>query len=181
MEFNSTTIAVMYFGLWETSYVETLNVSGLKLEVSMFARLNKSWDIPDEIYYGQDLMWLANFLAPVFLMFSRLAVWASWIRALFPHFFRTCHNTAALHLSLSCFCLMLMVPWNFITDLSGQTTLEFPPKFPVNKVMVHSKRISYVLPLGVLASIFFLISIMIFSTDSCYMEQEKPELSMPNV
>lgn len=156
-------------------------MSGLKLEVSVFARLNKSWGIPDEIYYGQDLMLLANFRGPVSLVFSTLVVWASWIRAPFPHFSYTCYNTDALHLSLSCFCLTLTVAWNFITELSGQTTLEFPPKFPVNKDMVHSKRISYVLPLGVLASIFSLISVMIFSRDSCSMEQEKPKLSRPKV
>ncbi|XP_014301980.1 uncharacterized protein LOC106694620 [Myotis lucifugus] len=183
-EFNSQSIAVMYIGLWETYYVETFNVTGLNLNVSVSAKLNASWGIPDEIYYGQDLLLLANFLAPVALVFSTLAVWASWTRSPYPLFFRSCYNTAAVHLFLSCFCLTLTVAWNFIVDLFGQTTLEFPQKFPVSKEMISSKRISYVLPLGVLACIFSLVGAIIFVMDSCAMEEEKeeePKLLMPMV
>ncbi|KAM7041383.1 uncharacterized protein WM277_010775 isoform 1-T1 [Molossus nigricans] len=166
-EFDSNIVPIMFIGLWETFYVQTLNVSGYMVSVSTYTMINESWVTPDEIYYAQNLVLLANFVTPVALVFASLAVWASWINAPYPDFFRLCYNIAASHLFFSCFCITLAVSWNFAVDIYGQTTLEFPPNFLVRKEMVNTKHISYVLPLGVTAASLSLISAVIFSVDRC--------------
>lgn len=166
-EFDSDVIPIMFIGLWETFYVETLNVSDHMVNVSTYAKLNESWVTPDEIFYGQNLVLLANFVMPVALVFASLAVWASWIKAPFPGFTRAFYTIAALCLLFNCFCITLTVSWNFSVDFYGQTTLEFPPNFPVDKHMLINKRISYVLPLGITVASLLIISAVIFFVDMC--------------
>lgn len=180
-EFESERIPIMHLGLWELCYLEVVNMSGQMLQVSVYTKFNSSWSLPNEIYYGQDLMLLANFLAPVALLFSTLAVWASWKQTPFPYFFRTCYNTAALHLLLSCFCVTLVVAWNFSMDLVGQTALEFPPKFLVNKSMILSKSVSYVLLLGSLASVSSFIGVILFAMDIYSSKKKKKQQKKPRV
>lgn len=180
-EFNSTVISTMYIGLWESTYEETVSREGAGVKVTVRTTLNSNWGIPNEIYYGQDLMLLANFLAPVALVFGTLAVWAGWMCAPYPRFFRICYNIAALHLSLTCFCLTLTVGWNFIVDLFSHTTLKFPPEFPVSKDMIRSKRVSYVLPLGLLACSFSFAGAVLFILDGYSKDDDDddtPKLSM---
>ena len=108
-------------------------------------------------------MLLANFMTPVTLYFGSLAVWASWSSALYPDFFQVCYNISALFLFFSCFCITLTTGWNFIVDIYGETTLEFPLDFPVGREMVKVKYISYVLPLGVISASLALVSALMFS------------------
>ncbi|XP_053524176.1 uncharacterized protein LOC128627871 [Artibeus jamaicensis] len=161
-EFDSDVITMMYIGLWETSYVQRVNTSGNILKLPMRAELNESWDVPQEIYYGQELMLLANFMTPVTLYFGSLAVWVSWTDALYPDFLQACY-ISALFLIVSGFCITVTVSWNFIADIYGKTTLDFPPDFPVGREMVKVKYISYVLPLGIVSVILALVSALIFS------------------
>ncbi|KAF6072975.1 hypothetical protein HJG60_009995 [Phyllostomus discolor] len=183
-EFDSDVISTMYFGLWEASYMQKINMSGYMLKFPVSAVLNDSWNIPDEIYYGQDLILLTNFLTPVTLYFGSLAIWASWKNDLYPDFLQACYNISALFLVLSCFCITLTISWNFIVDIYGETTLDFPPGFPVGKDMVEAQRVSYVLPLGITSASLALVSALLFSYDwysNVQWCQEKPTLVLTDL
>lgn len=178
-EFHSNVIPMVHFGLWEASYVQRSNVSGYMLNLSLSAVFNDSWNIPDEIYYGQDLILLANFMTPITLYFGSLAIWASWTKNQYPEFLEVCYNISALFLALSCFCITVTVGWNFIIDIYGETTLDFPPNFPVGRHMVKVKYISYVLPLGITSASLALVGALLFSYEwysNIQWFQEKPTL-----
>uniref|UniRef100_A0A4W2EPH5 Uncharacterized protein n=1 Tax=Bos indicus x Bos taurus TaxID=30522 RepID=A0A4W2EPH5_BOBOX len=162
-EFDSDIVSVVFIGLWEAFYQQKFNISGIMVELPMYSEINSSWVISNEISYGQGLMLLANFMMSVALIFSSVALFVSRIKAPYPDFLRLCYKASALLLFLSCTCITIAVSWNFTVDFYGQTTLDFPLTFPVEREMITNKRLSYVFPLGTATSIL-LFGIFIF----CY-------------
>ncbi|XP_027627340.1 uncharacterized protein LOC102495565 [Tupaia chinensis] len=176
-EFHSETVPVMFLGLWEAFYFQKFNISGSAVELPVQSSINESWVIPDEIRYGQDLMLLANLLKSVVLVCSSLAILVTWVRAPYPHFLRTCYNLSAFFLCLGSGCTVGTVSWNVIVDFHGETTLEFPLSFPIDKDVLKKKHLSYVLPLGILTGSMSLMSAGIFLYQTDYLvklNQVKP-------
>ncbi|XP_006195275.1 uncharacterized protein LOC105094111 [Camelus dromedarius] len=166
-EFDSKIVPIVFIGLWEALYFQKFNVSGSIVELPMHSKINSSWVISDEIWYGQDLMLLANFMMSTVLIFGSVALWVSQIKAPYPGFLQLCYNTAALFLLLSCSCTMISVSWNFTVEFYGETTLDFPITFPVEREMLTKKHFSYVFPLGITTTVLSLLSATMFSCETC--------------
>ncbi|XP_042782766.1 uncharacterized protein LOC122212857 [Panthera leo] len=161
-EFNSNIVSIVYIGLWEYFYFQKFNISGAIVELPMYDRINGSWVISDEIWYGQGLILLANSLNCVALIFGSVALVVHWIHVPYPDFLRLCYNISAFFLICSCSCTAITVSWNFAVDFYGQTTLDFPLSFPIGKEMLIRKRFSYVFPLGITTATLSLISAAMF-------------------
>ena len=166
-EFDTDIVSVVFIGLWEAFYRQKFNVSGIMVELPMYTMINSSWVISDEISYGQGLMLLANFMMSGALIFSTVALFVSRNKAPYPDFLRLCYKASALLLFLSCAGITIAVSWNFTVDFYGQTTLDFPITFPVEREMVTNKRLSSVFPLGTTASILLLVSALLFYCETC--------------
>uniref|UniRef100_A0A8C6DAP7 Uncharacterized protein n=1 Tax=Moschus moschiferus TaxID=68415 RepID=A0A8C6DAP7_MOSMO len=172
-EFDSDLISVVFIGLWDAFYRQKFNVSGIMVELPMYSMINSSWVISNEISYGQGLMLLANFMMSAALIFSSVALFVSRLKAPYPDFLRLCYQASALLLFLSGACTTIAVSWNFTMDFYGQTTLDFPITFPVEREMVTNKRLSYVFPLGITTSILLLVSALLFSCETCSIKPPK--------
>nr|XP_020739127.1 uncharacterized protein LOC110131088 isoform X1 [Odocoileus virginianus texanus] len=172
-DFDSDIISVVFIGLWEAFYRQKFNVSGVMVELPMYSVINSSWVVSNEISYGQDLMLLANFMMSVALIFSSVALLVSRVKGAYPDFLRLCYRASALLLSLSCACATTTVSWNFTVDFYGQTTLDFPITFPLEREMVTKKHLSYVFPLGITTSILLLVTALLFSCERCSIKPPK--------
>lgn len=165
--FNSKVIPIMFFGLWEAFYLQNVDVSGTIVELPLVIKINGSWVISDEIFYGRELLLLDNLMKSVTLYFSTLAFFVTWTNGPYPEFLRSCYNISASFLYCSSLFTLITVNWNFYVDFYGQNTLKFPVNFPVTSEMVNKKHVSYVFLLGIVTSILSLISAIIFSFDAC--------------
>lgn len=170
-EFNSNIVPIVFIGLWDAFYLQKFNISGAIVELPMYCRINGSWVISDEIWYGQDLILLANFMKSTVLIFGSVALLVCWIHAPYPDFLRLCYNISAFFLTCSCSCTMITVSWNFAVDFYGQTTLDFPLRFPIGKEMLIRKHFSYVFPLGITTSTLSLISATMFFCETFSIKQ----------
>ena len=133
----------------------------------MYSAINASWVVSKEVSYGQGLMLLANFMMSAALIFSSVALLVSRAGAPYPDFLRLCYRASALLLFLGCACATVTVSWNFTVDFYGQTALDFPITFPLEREMVTKKRLSYVFPLGTTTSILLLVTALLFSCEGC--------------
>ncbi|OBS66065.1 hypothetical protein A6R68_05397, partial [Neotoma lepida] len=73
-----------------------------------------------------------------------------------------CYNVSALLWCGSSLFIFVSVSWNHFVDHYGQTTLDFPPYFPVNKEALISKYCTVVFPLGVLTAAISFFGAVIF-------------------
>ena len=172
-EFDSDIVSVVFIGLWEAFYRQKFNVSGVMVELPMYSAINSSWVVSEEVSYGQGLMLLANFMMSVALVFSSAALLVSRARAPHPEFLRLCHQASAGLLFLGCACAAVTVSWNFAADFYGQTALDFPITFPLEREMVTKKHLSYVFPLGTTTSILLLVTALLFSCERCSVKPPK--------
>ncbi|XP_037369032.1 claudin-34 isoform X1 [Talpa occidentalis] len=165
-ELNSSSVHMVFIGLWEAFYYQTVNISGFMIDSPVHATINKSWVIPEEIRCGQDLILLANIVKSVVLVFGSVALLVNWIsQDHYTNFLCLYYNLAAFFLFLSCLSTVGAVTWNFTVDFYGQTTLQFPHYFPIRREMVVRKHLPYALPLGIAAGLSSLLStIMLFET-----------------
>ncbi|XP_064339285.1 uncharacterized protein LOC135320269 [Camelus dromedarius] len=170
-EFDSKTVPIVFIGLWEPFYFQKFNISGSIAELLMHSKINSSWVISDEIWCGQDLMLLANFMMSAVLIFGSVALSVSWIKAPYPGFLQLHYNTAAFFLLLSCGCTMITVSWNFTVEFYGETILDFPITFSIKREMLTKKCFSYMFPLGITTTILSLLSATMFSCETCPLKQ----------
>nr|XP_006250573.1 uncharacterized protein LOC102554799 [Rattus norvegicus] len=159
-EFNNKALQLVYIGLWEAYYYQEVNKSGSITRVPVHSAMNSSWTISLEIEYARGLILLANFMQPIVLIFSSVAIMVCWIRAPYPDFMMLCYNTSVLFLVLNIICTVLAVSWNHVVDLYGESTLDFPPTFPVGKDDLLRKQKTHVFPLGMLTAVLSAISII---------------------
>jgi hypothetical protein len=61
-----------------------------------------------------------------------------------------------------------------MVDLYGQTTLDFPPDFPVKKEALRSKHLTAVLPVRLLISTMSLLGVIIRVSEICYLKLQSP-------
>ncbi|XP_008592043.1 PREDICTED: uncharacterized protein LOC103609515 [Galeopterus variegatus] len=165
-EFDSKVVHVVFTGLWEAFYFQNFNISASIVDFPMHSTINKTWAISSEIKYGRGLILLANFMKSSVLIFSATAFWISWIKAPYPDFIQSYYNISAFFLFLSCVCTAGTVTWNFAVDFYGETTLDFPLSFPVEKESLTKKHFSYVFPLGIITATLSLVSASLFCCEA---------------
>ncbi|CAH6785694.1 LOC102554799 [Phodopus roborovskii] len=159
-EFNNKSLHLIYIGLWEAYYYQEVNKSGVITRVPVHNAMNSSWTISIEIEYARGLILLANFMQPIVLVFTSVAIMVCWIRAPYPDFMILCYKTSVLFLILNIICTVLAVSWNHVADIYGKSTLDFPPTFPVGKVDLVRKQKTHVFPQGILMAVLSIISII---------------------
>lgn len=180
-ELDSKDYPIVFFGLWDVVYLKVVNISGSMHELPSSFRMNESWVISNEIYYGQGLILLANFIKLATLFFCSLAFFVTYINGPYQEFRRMYYNISASLLFFSCSCTLLTVIWNFTAEFYGQSTFDFPSNFPVGREMVNQKHMSYVFPVGITTGILSLISAIVFSCDIDFIRQWSQVRPMPGV
>ncbi|KAI5146867.1 Mitochondrial-Processing Peptidase Subunit Beta [Manis pentadactyla] len=178
-EFDSNIAPVVFIGLWDAFYFHNMNISSSLAQLRMQSSLNGSWVLSDEIRYGRDLILLANCMVFVTFIFVSKALWVHWITDAHPEFLRFYYKIAASFLFLSSISDITAVTMNFYVDFYGQTTLDFPPSFPVKKEMLVRKRFTYVFPLGITTAVLSLISATLFFYDTCSIKWSNRVNAMP--
>uniref|UniRef100_G1U3M7 Uncharacterized protein n=1 Tax=Oryctolagus cuniculus TaxID=9986 RepID=G1U3M7_RABIT len=178
-EFDSQTVPFVFIGFWEAFYYKRVNISGSVTEVPMSSTINASWVISTEIEYGRDLIVLPIFMKTTVLIFSTVAVLVSWIKAPYPEFIQMCYKISVFFLFTSCGCTFTVVIWNFIVDFYGQSTLDFPLTFPVDKEILIRKHFSYVFPAGISTATLSLVSATMFLCELCLAERRNRVKPLP--
>ncbi|XP_075814650.1 uncharacterized protein LOC142841626 [Microtus pennsylvanicus] len=165
-EFNDKFVQFVSFGLWEAYYPQEFNVSGTVTKILVHTPINSMWTISPEFEYARTLIMWAVSMKPVVLIFTAIAINIGCMKDPFIEMQIYCYKVAVLVLCVSSIFTFVSVSWNHFADHYGQTTLDFPPDFPVKKEALISKHYTVVFPIGVLiatmslfGAIFFLFEI----------------------
>ncbi|XP_052027608.1 uncharacterized protein LOC127675586 [Apodemus sylvaticus] len=161
-EFDSKVIKLVYIGLWEAYYHCEVNYSGTGTEILVHRPVNSTWTISPEFQCARNLIFLAMLINPVVVFFTSAAIRVSIIKASVPEIQILCYKCSILILILSSICTIISVTWNHVADFYGETTLDFPPNFPVKKEALIIKHSTHVFPLGLLTTTLSLFSIIMF-------------------
>uniref|UniRef100_A0A8C6MP74 Uncharacterized protein n=1 Tax=Mus spicilegus TaxID=10103 RepID=A0A8C6MP74_MUSSI len=73
-----------------------------------------------------------------------------------------CYKCSVIILILSSLCTIISVTWNHVVDLYGNTTLDFPPTFPVKKEALIKKHSTHVFPMGLITTTLSLFGVIMF-------------------
>ncbi|XP_051035360.1 uncharacterized protein LOC127218395, partial [Phodopus roborovskii] len=161
-EFDSNVVQLVYIGLWEAYYQQEFQISGSVTRILVHSPVNSSWTISPEFRCAQNLILLAMFIKPVVVIFSSAAIRVSIIKASVPKIQMLCYKCCILILGLSSLCTVLAVTWNHVVDIYGETTLDFPPTFPVRKEALTMKHHTHVFPIGVMTTTLSLFGMIMF-------------------
>lgn len=161
-EFNNKVVQLVYIGLWEAYYHQEFNVSGSVTRILMHSSVNSTWTISPEFQYSQNFILLATLIKPIVLVFISVAIRGSFTKASLPHIQIVCYKCSVLILILSSLCTIISVTWNHVVDLYGETTLDFPPTFPVKKEALIKKHSTPVFPIGLLTTTLSLLGVIMF-------------------
>ncbi|NP_001395803.1 spermatogenesis associated multipass transmembrane protein 3 [Rattus norvegicus] len=161
-EFDSKSVQFVFFGLWEAYYPQSFNISGSMIRILVHSPINSTWTISPEFHYAQTLIIWAVLLKPAVLIFSAMAIKIGCMKDSFVKTQIFLYKTSALILCISSLCTFVSVSWNHIVDLYGQTTLDFPPSFPVKKDALIKKHYTAAFPIGVLTATMSLFGVIMF-------------------
>ncbi|KAL6089387.1 hypothetical protein STEG23_029386, partial [Scotinomys teguina] len=161
-EFDDKVVRLVYIGLWKAYYHQEFNISGSVTRVLVNSPVNSNWTISPEFRYAQDLILLSILIKPAVLVFSSVAIRISIIKASVPDIQTLCYKCSVLILVFSSLCTILSVTWNQAEDLYGETTLDFPPTFPVKKEALIKKHHTHVFPMGMLTATLSLLGMIMF-------------------
>ncbi|XP_027289742.1 uncharacterized protein LOC100755453, partial [Cricetulus griseus] len=164
-EFDNAVVQFVSFGLWEAHYPQEFNVSGTVIKMLVHTPIDSTWIISPEFHYAQNLIIWALLMKPVVLGFSMLAIMISFMRDPFIEMQIYCYKVSALVLCVSSLFTFVSVSWNYMVDLYGQTTLDFPPDFPVKKEAMIRKHFTPIFPLGVLTTTMSLFGMTMFFSE----------------
>lgn len=161
-EFDSNFVHLIYIGLWEAYYHWEFNFSGTETIILVHSPVNSTWTISPEFQYARNLILLAMLIKPVVVIFSSAALRVSIIKASVPEIQIVCYKCSVLILILSSLCTIISVTWNHVVDLYGNTTLDFPPTFPVKKEALIKKHNTHVFPMGLVTTTLSLFGVIMF-------------------
>ncbi|XP_003513651.1 uncharacterized protein LOC100760150, partial [Cricetulus griseus] len=164
-EFDDNVVQFVSFGLWEAHYLQKLNVSGTITKMLVHTPINSTWTISPEFQYAQNLIVWAILMKPVVLVFSAMAFKISYMKHPFVELQIFCYKVSALVLCVSSVFTFVSVISNHVVDHYGQTTLDFPPDFPVKKEALISKHYTAVFPLGILTTTMSLFGVIFFISE----------------
>ena len=161
-EFDSNFVHLIYIGLWEAYYHWEFNFSGTETIILVHSPVNSTWTISPEFQYARNLILLAMLIKPVVVIFSSAALRVSILKASVPEILIVCYKCSVLILILSSLCTIISVTWNHVVDLYGNTTLDFPPTFPVKKEALIKKHNTHVFPMGLVTTTLLLFGVIMF-------------------
>uniref|UniRef100_A0A8C6G6H1 Uncharacterized protein n=1 Tax=Mus spicilegus TaxID=10103 RepID=A0A8C6G6H1_MUSSI len=163
-EFDNNVVQFVSFGLWGACCPQQSNISGTLTTMLVYTNINSTWNISTEFFYAQNLIVWAILMKPVI----------SSQKHPFVEMQIYCYKTSALILFLSRMFTYVSLTWNHMVDLYGQTTLDFPPDFPVKKEALRSKHLRAVLPVRLLISTMSLLGVIIRVSEICYLKLQSP-------
>ncbi|XP_051030859.1 uncharacterized protein LOC127214508 [Phodopus roborovskii] len=155
----------VFFGLWEAYYLQEFNVSGTIVKILLRTPINSTWTISPEFQCAQTLIMWAILMKLVVLIFCAIAIKISCMRHPFVEWQIYCYKISAFTLCVSSLFTLVSVSWNHFVDHYGQTTLDFPPDFPVKKEDLIQKHYTRVFPVGVLIAIMSLIGVIFYLSE----------------
>ncbi|XP_021044375.1 uncharacterized protein LOC110314279 [Mus pahari] len=161
-EFDDKIVQFVIFGLWEVYYPQVFNVSGSTIQVLVHSPINSTWTISPEFYYAQTLVIWAILLKPAVVIFNAMAIEISYMKDSLVKAQILLYKISAFILCINSLCTFVSVSWNHVVDLYGQTTLDFPPSFPVKKEDLKMKHYTAAFPIGVLIATMSLFGVIIF-------------------
>lgn len=164
-KFDDKIVQFVSLGLWEAYYPQEFNVSGTVTKILVHTPINSMWTISPEFQYGQALIMWSVLMKPVVLIFGAIAIKIGGMKDPFIEMQIYCYKMAALVLYVSSIFTFVSVSWNHFVDHYGQTTLDFPPDFPVKKEALISKHYTAVFPVGVLMTTISLIGVISFLSE----------------
>ncbi|XP_028713526.1 uncharacterized protein LOC114683394 [Peromyscus leucopus] len=171
-EFDNKVVKLVYIGLWKAYYHQEFNISGSVTSVLVHSPVNLDWTISPEFRYAQNLIIVSILIKPFVLVFNSVAIRINIIKASIPKVQILCYKCCVLILLLSSLCTTLSVTWNQAEDLHGETTLDFPPTFPVRKEDLIKKHHTHVFPIGVLTATLSLFAMIMFLFEIRSLEQQ---------
>ncbi|XP_034342252.1 uncharacterized protein LOC117695473 [Arvicanthis niloticus] len=169
-DFEDNVVQFVSFGLWEAYYPQVFNISGTLIKMLVHNPIDSTWTISCEFQYAQKLIVWSIFMKLVVLVFSVIAFKISCMKDPFLKMQIYCFKFSAIVLGVSSFFTFVAVSWNHIVDLYGQTTLDFPPDFPVKKEALRSKHVTAVFPVGVLTTTMSLFGVIMFLSEISYLK-----------
>ncbi|XP_031232507.1 uncharacterized protein LOC116095108 [Mastomys coucha] len=169
-EFEDNVVQFVSFGLWEVYYPQVFNISGTLIKMLVHNPIDSTWTISREFQYVQNLIVWAIFMKPIVLIFSAIAFKISCMKDPFLKMQIYCYMISTLLLGVSSLFIFVAVSWNHIVDLYSQTTLDFPPNFPVKKEALRSKYVTAVFPVGVLTATMSLFGMIMFLSEIRYLK-----------
>lgn len=164
-EFNNKIVQFVSFGLWKAHYPQEFNVSGTVIKMLVQTPIDSTWTISPEFQYAKTLIIWAILMKPIVLIFGAIAIKISCMKDPFVELQMHCYKVCALVLSVSSLFTCVSVSWNHFVDHYGQTTLDFPPDFPVKKEAVIGKHYTAVFPTGVLTASMSFLGVMFFLSE----------------
>ncbi|CAH6785755.1 Samt4 [Phodopus roborovskii] len=164
-EFDDNVVDFVSFGLWEVYFPQEFNVSGTVVKMLVHTPINSTWTFTPEFQYVQTLIMWAVLMKPVVLIFGAIAIKISCMRDPFVELQIYCYKVSAFTLCISGLFTLVSVSWNHFADHYGQTTLEFPPDFPVKKEALIEKHYTAVFPVGVLTTTMSLFGVIFFLSE----------------
>ncbi|XP_003507599.1 uncharacterized protein LOC100750885 [Cricetulus griseus] len=171
-EFNDKVVQFVSFGLWEVHYPQEFNVSGSEIKMLVHTPIDSTWTILPELQYAENLLVWSILMKPVVMVFSAMAIKISCMKNPVVEMEKICYKVSALGLSVSSLFTFVSVSWNYFVDHYGQTTLGFPPDFPVKTEALIYKHYTIVLPLGVLTATMSLLGVIIFLSEISSLKQQ---------
>lgn len=161
-EFDNEVVQLVYIGLWEAYYYLEFNTSGSVNSILVHSPVNSTWTLSPEFRCAKGLILLAMLIKPVVVIFSSASIRVNMIKASVSEIQILSYKCCVLILLLSSICTALSVTWNHVVDLYGETTLDFPPTFPVQKVDLIKKHHTHVFPIGIMTAILSLLGMIMF-------------------
>ncbi|XP_076418511.1 uncharacterized protein LOC143270965 [Peromyscus maniculatus bairdii] len=161
-EFNNKLVQFVSIGLWEAYYTQDFNISGSMTRMVVHTPINETWKKSSEFQYVQVLIAWAISMKILVLIFTSVAIKISCIEDPFIEIQLFCYKMSAIILTVSSLFTLVTVTLNHLVDMYGQTTLDFPPDFPVKKEDIIKKHCTKVLPMGVLTATMSLFGVILF-------------------
>ncbi|XP_076419072.1 uncharacterized protein LOC143271086 [Peromyscus maniculatus bairdii] len=161
-EFNNKLVQFVSIGLWEAYYTQDCNISGSMTRMLVHTPINETWNKSSEFQYLQVLIAWAISMKILVLIFTSVAIKISCMEDPFIEIQLFCYKMSAIILAVSSLFTLFAVTLNHLVDMYGQTTLDFPPDFPVKKEDIIKKHCTKVFPMGVLTATMSLFGVILF-------------------
>ncbi|XP_059105988.1 uncharacterized protein LOC131898808 isoform X1 [Peromyscus eremicus] len=161
-EFNNEVVQFVSIGLWDAYYTQEFNISGSMTRMLVHTPLNSTWNESSEFQYLQLLIAWAILMKLLVLIFTSVAIKISCLDDPFIEIQLFCYKMSAIILAVSSIFTLVTVTLNHLVDMYGQTTLDFPPDFPVKKEDIIKKHCTTVFPMGVLTATMSLFGVILF-------------------
>ncbi|EGW05481.1 hypothetical protein I79_022608 [Cricetulus griseus] len=164
-QFNNKVVQFVSFGLFEVCYPQEFNISGTVIKMLVHTPINSTWTISPEFKYAQTLLLCAILMKPIVMIFDAIAIKISCMQDPFLELQICCYKISALVLCVSSIFTCVAVSWNHFVDHYGQTSLDFPPDFPVKKEALIHKHYTAVFPIGLLTASMSLIGVIFYLSE----------------